>query len=473
MKKYLLLLSLLFVTLLSADTYVDGYTKSNGTYVEGHYRSSPNDTVSDNYSTEGNVNPYTDEEGNRDVYDDGGYDATTQPLADTGNASSADSNKTVLIILGVLGGLILLLTILRALGKIMFFSHLAANAKFAFTTWVILTIVNQIVFFGACLAPYCILASIPHVSLITLGIMYLSYTTARDTYDPQTGYNKFGYNKDGYDKYGYGADGYDKNGYNSQGLDRDGKDRLGKGSIGRFFAGSEHQKKVSKMNEEAIKKNLAAVLIEPIQIKKPAMTIEEDSEEKVSKVNVDYSVDKILKDLGIDSKIKDSLDAKTARIQKELADINTKKRSNNMPIRINNNPLNNYKNVSDQAKDVKNFRLYFKDKPTNLVWYGGKIIYVPKDYFLMQNLVNIHHATGRKCILYKPEVNLIDEMSEKNIIFTLAEDIEELMNRLNASGLNKTMLLSDELGVETTSDVDYSEFDESIYDEDGSWNIKS
>ena len=33
---------------LLADTYVNGYYRSNGTYVAPHYRSSPNNTVTDN-----------------------------------------------------------------------------------------------------------------------------------------------------------------------------------------------------------------------------------------------------------------------------------------------------------------------------------------------------------------------------------------------------------------------------------------
>ncbi|MFA6195966.1 MAG: hypothetical protein WC656_04930 [Sulfurimonas sp.] len=52
-----LLLSLVFIaissSILSADVYVRGYTKSNGTYVEDHYRSSPNSIVEDNYSYKG------------------------------------------------------------------------------------------------------------------------------------------------------------------------------------------------------------------------------------------------------------------------------------------------------------------------------------------------------------------------------------------------------------------------------------
>lgn len=46
-----------------ADQYVNGYTTKNGTYVAPHYRSSPNNTVLDNYSHDGNVNPYTGEVG--------------------------------------------------------------------------------------------------------------------------------------------------------------------------------------------------------------------------------------------------------------------------------------------------------------------------------------------------------------------------------------------------------------------------
>ena len=133
--------------------------------------------------------------------------------------------------------------------------------------------------------------------------------------------------------------------------------------------------------------------------------------------------------------------------------------------------LESYKNICDQSKNVLNFRLYYNGKPTNLVWYSGRIIYVPKDYFLMKDLVNINHVTGRKCVLYKPDVDLINEMKDKNISFTLAEDIQDLMNRLNAMGMNIEWLLSDELGIETTSDFDYSEYDQDIYDENGNWKI--
>jgi len=52
-----------------ADQWVNGYVRSDGTYVEGYMRSSPNGYSFDNYSTKGNVNPYTGEKGTkRDDY---------------------------------------------------------------------------------------------------------------------------------------------------------------------------------------------------------------------------------------------------------------------------------------------------------------------------------------------------------------------------------------------------------------------
>lgn len=38
---------------LMADVHVNGYYKANGTYVDSYTRTSPNDTVTDNYSYKG------------------------------------------------------------------------------------------------------------------------------------------------------------------------------------------------------------------------------------------------------------------------------------------------------------------------------------------------------------------------------------------------------------------------------------
>ncbi len=66
-------LGLLFVvtTAFAQDVYVRGYYRSDGTYVQPHYRSSPNSTPLDNWSTRGNINPYTGKRGTRNPY--GGY----------------------------------------------------------------------------------------------------------------------------------------------------------------------------------------------------------------------------------------------------------------------------------------------------------------------------------------------------------------------------------------------------------------
>lgn len=55
-------------TAAHAQVYVQGYTTANGTYVQGHYRSAPNQTRIDNYTTQGNVNPYTGAAGTVDPY---------------------------------------------------------------------------------------------------------------------------------------------------------------------------------------------------------------------------------------------------------------------------------------------------------------------------------------------------------------------------------------------------------------------
>lgn len=45
--------------------YHQGYTTQQGTYVQPHMQSAPNDTQFDNYGTRGNTNPYTGVPGTR------------------------------------------------------------------------------------------------------------------------------------------------------------------------------------------------------------------------------------------------------------------------------------------------------------------------------------------------------------------------------------------------------------------------
>lgn len=50
-----------------------------------------------------------------------------------------------------------------------------ANTKFFFITWGIVLLVNQIFIFGGCLAPYCIVAALPHTGVISAVIVYLYF----------------------------------------------------------------------------------------------------------------------------------------------------------------------------------------------------------------------------------------------------------------------------------------------------------
>ena len=74
-KKILTTILLLIITSLSffsvADAYssVRGYYKpSTGRYIMPHYRTSPNRTKWDNWSTKGNYNPYTGKKGYKNVW---------------------------------------------------------------------------------------------------------------------------------------------------------------------------------------------------------------------------------------------------------------------------------------------------------------------------------------------------------------------------------------------------------------------
>ena len=67
MKPLLTIFTLLIIlsanSISIADVQVNGYYKKDGNYVQPHYRSDPNSTPDDNWSTKGNVNPYTNKPG--------------------------------------------------------------------------------------------------------------------------------------------------------------------------------------------------------------------------------------------------------------------------------------------------------------------------------------------------------------------------------------------------------------------------
>ena len=50
---------LIVCTTVFSDVYVEGYYRKNGTYVKPHYRSNPDGNIYTNFSTKGNINPYT------------------------------------------------------------------------------------------------------------------------------------------------------------------------------------------------------------------------------------------------------------------------------------------------------------------------------------------------------------------------------------------------------------------------------
>jgi hypothetical protein len=68
MKKATTLLFALFAVNAWAQTYVQPHVRKDGTYVEGHMRSAPNNTRQDNYSTQGNTNPFTGQSGTVNPY---------------------------------------------------------------------------------------------------------------------------------------------------------------------------------------------------------------------------------------------------------------------------------------------------------------------------------------------------------------------------------------------------------------------
>ncbi len=73
LKKYALIVLFMLAILASctisaSPVRVRGYTRKDGTYVAPHYRSSPDSSKANNWSTKGNTNPYTGKEGTKDPY---------------------------------------------------------------------------------------------------------------------------------------------------------------------------------------------------------------------------------------------------------------------------------------------------------------------------------------------------------------------------------------------------------------------
>jgi len=63
MKTILIIIMLTPFVAEARSKSVRGYIRNDGTYVQPHIRSAPNNNSFDNYSTKGNTNPYTGSSG--------------------------------------------------------------------------------------------------------------------------------------------------------------------------------------------------------------------------------------------------------------------------------------------------------------------------------------------------------------------------------------------------------------------------
>ena len=67
-KTLLIIAALVTAPAFAGDNYVRPHVRNDGTYVEGHYRSNPDSSRLNNYSTQGNYNPYNGQQGTQSPY---------------------------------------------------------------------------------------------------------------------------------------------------------------------------------------------------------------------------------------------------------------------------------------------------------------------------------------------------------------------------------------------------------------------
>lgn len=70
---FVILICAFFSTYMFSQVRVKSYIKKNGTYVQSHKRSNPDGNPYNNWSTKGNVNPYTGKAGTKNVVSKNGY----------------------------------------------------------------------------------------------------------------------------------------------------------------------------------------------------------------------------------------------------------------------------------------------------------------------------------------------------------------------------------------------------------------
>ncbi|KAF0133825.1 MAG: hypothetical protein FD145_1035 [Candidatus Saganbacteria bacterium] len=71
MKKFILIVLACFLLVsvsFAKSVIVRGSFKKSGNYVSPHYKTSPNKTKIDNWSTKGNINPSTGKKGTKRIY---------------------------------------------------------------------------------------------------------------------------------------------------------------------------------------------------------------------------------------------------------------------------------------------------------------------------------------------------------------------------------------------------------------------
>ncbi|MDP9511100.1 hypothetical protein Q7O56_18800 [Pseudomonas protegens] len=73
-----------------ADKNVSGYTKSNGTYVAPHVRSSADSSYNNNWTVKGNTNPYTGQNGTKQPQY-GGSQSSGSSFGSTRSTGKTDS----------------------------------------------------------------------------------------------------------------------------------------------------------------------------------------------------------------------------------------------------------------------------------------------------------------------------------------------------------------------------------------------
>jgi hypothetical protein len=97
MRKWLFILMIsLMPCMVFSQVHVKGYYKSNGTYVQPHMRSNPDGNQYNNWSTKGNVNPYTGKEGTKNVDNSNNSTTNTNNSTNVNNSNTSYSNNRII-----------------------------------------------------------------------------------------------------------------------------------------------------------------------------------------------------------------------------------------------------------------------------------------------------------------------------------------------------------------------------------------